>query len=118
MAVPSALPPVAPDELASRLGLDVDGQHADALTNAITVAIATLAGKCDPTRTLNNRESWNEAVTQLGMKVFDMGYHGLSADLSLDGEWATPTQAATSGLWRSVSGILQPCMTRGGVVAR
>jgi len=115
VATPSELPPVGTAELARRLGVS-EAEWQDTLTASVTVAVQVLAGRCDVTRTTANLEAWEESVTALAMKVWDIGNHGLSADLGIDGEWATPTQAATSGLARSVYGTLAPCMPYGGVV--
>jgi hypothetical protein len=107
-------PPVSVDRLRSRL----DGAPAvpDAtLSECIATARAILDPRCDPARFPAAAPAYVEGVTQLAVKVYETGPRGLG-NLTPDAGWEALTAQATSGLYRSVLGVIAPALTNGGIV--
>lgn len=113
---PAILPPGDPNELARRLGLGTPAPATVALLiHCLETTSELLAPRVDPAKVAGAPRLWEEALYQLAVKVWDAGTKGL-ADMGPTGDFTVPGPAATSGLYRSVLGILGPVMPSGGVV--
>jgi hypothetical protein len=104
------LPIVPTDELARRLQLTYPGGPLDTqLDTAIVVAVDMLTGHVTEALVAAHPASWAEAVTQLGVKLWDTGAKGMVA-MDAAGEFILPAPSASPGMVNSVFGVLDPCM--------
>jgi hypothetical protein len=102
------------DELARRLDVPNDPASEPLLQQAAAVAMSMLDPRCDPDKVGTYPGTYQEAVYQLAVKVWDTGTRGM---VSLDdaGGFDLAT-TATAGMYRAVLGVAQPVLTTGGVV--
>jgi hypothetical protein len=101
-------------ELRRRLGVDVAGVPDSVLSACLDVASAIADPRCDPDKVAAYPGAYAEGVYQLAVKVYDTQTKG-AVNISPDGfPMAAPMQA-TSGLPRSVYGVLGPVLRNGGL---
>jgi hypothetical protein len=116
-AVPSGFvfPDVMPADLRARLGVSDMAVSDNTLNACIDTARGILDPRCDPARFPAADANYVEGVLQLAVKVFETGPRGLG-NLTPDAGWEALTAQATSGLYRSVLGVIAPALRGGGIV--
>lgn len=107
-------PELDPAELARRLDVSPD-THADVLLMCLDVARAWIDPRADEAKsgTMLADAAYLEGCYQLAVKVYDTGSRGMVT--TSDGE-VDFTAVATSGMWRSVLGVVAPALKLHGVV--
>jgi len=100
----SVYPDPSPADVAGRIGVPADSR----VQACINAAAAAWEDDVDPVLVNRYPDTWTEGVTQLAIKVYETGTRGVSQ--YDQGGWDMPAPAATSGLRRSVSGIMQPLL--------
>lgn len=95
--------PTAAD-VAARIGIVADTR----VQACINAAHALWADDVDMVRLTRHPDAWTEAITQLAVKIYEAGTRGMSQ--YDDSGWEMPAPAATSGLRRSVLGLISPCL--------
>lgn len=99
-----AYPDPLPADVAGRIGVPADAR----VQACIDAAAAAWADDVDPLLVATHTASYTEAITQLAIKIYETGNRGVSQ--YDQGGWDMPAPAATSGLRRSVAGIINPCL--------
>jgi len=107
--------PLDADELARRLGIVADAVSGPYLESALSVSAQMIDPRCDPVKVTANPDAYTEAAYQLGVKVWDTSTRAL-VGMDSTGQMDVYGAMATSGMWRSVLGVLQPCLPTGGLV--
>lgn len=109
-----AYPPSDPYEIARRLDMTADTPTLALIGQADTVARGMLDRITDPAKVYAMPEVYLEAIYQLVCKVWDTSRRGMVTTDAL-GELDF-SAVATPGLIRSVFGVAQPVLARGGAV--
>jgi hypothetical protein len=108
-------PDVPPADLRRRLDVPDTAVTDSLLAACIDVARTILDPRCDPARFPAAEPAYVEGVLQLAVKVFETGPRGLG-NLTPDAGWDALTAQSTSGLYRSVLGVIAPALRGGGIV--
>ena len=112
--MPQTLPSVPVDDVRARLDAD-PALVPDALLQSYITAAEQLVGpELDPETDYAAAGNVAEGIAQLAVKLYDMRARGVG-DADLSGDFPAAQMPATSGLVRSVRGLLLPSMPAGGV---
>ena len=102
------------DELRARLDADPATVTDARLQTVLDVVTAMVNPRVDQARFPMANPAYVEGCYQLGVKVFQTGNTGVvGSDALGDFDYAA---TATSGLYKSVLGVLAPCLRHGGAV--
>jgi hypothetical protein len=111
--MPQQLPQVPVEDLRARVDVDPVYAPDELLHQYIVQAEAVVGAELDPDGDYLTAENVREAVAQVAVKLWDLRSRGLGGDL--DGDIQPAAMPATSGLVRSVRGLLLPSMPTGGL---
>ena len=110
-----SFPPLSVDELRGRLGDTENAQWTDAqLEHFLAVAVEYWNPRVDQRKFPGAENSYTEGIYQAAVKVAATSTVGL---VSTDAMGTFDLAAtATSGMMRSVLGVIQPCLKSAGIV--
>lgn len=109
-----AFPTLRVDVLRDRLDASTATVSDERLQACLDVTAAIVDPRVDPARFPRAEPAYLEGCYQLAVKVYQTGNTGVVAADPLGGFDYGAT--ATSGLYKSVLGVLAPCLRHGGAV--
>ena len=112
--MPQTLPTVPVDDLRARLDADPASVPDSLLLQYLTASEQLVGPELDPEGDYTAAMNVAEAIAQLAVKLWDMRSRGVG-DADLGGDFPMAAMPATSGLVRSVRGLLLPSMPAGGL---